>query len=671
MDTLSLLATIKDKGVITELSFQFAKALASFESEDAPENAELALLIASLTSHEFESGNVCLDIFSVIRPYSVTLNSLSEIYDYTFPQITRKSILKLNCIRDVNSIARLNTPLVLSGDKVYLSKNWNHETIVAEAFSSPQISDFNETMSETLSNLFKRPYETIRGSVTSSDSPFETICDILNVVSPKKLDRQAIEKALKSEKQEDLSNLDELIPDSNRMDWQKVAVAVCLMNKVAIISGGPGTGKTTTVCKLLAALLIENARESTSPLSIKVVAPTGKAAGRLTESIAKTVKNLDISDAIKEQIPTESSTIHRLLGAIYGRSEYRFNKNNKLPIDVLVIDEASMVDLAMMSNIISALPHESKLILLGDKDQLSSVDAGSVLGDICSFHKAGYNKEFGHALSALTGYEFPKGGQKHNSVSNKLCILQKSYRFHAKSGIGTLAKYVNRGYFLKALDTFNKFPDVEFHELATDSYDQLIKRMSAEYTPYLEAANSSLPKESLSLFTKARLLCAVKEGSFGTEGCNRQIENELNKRGLINLSTGSNWYIGKPIMVIRNDYGLGLCNGDIGITMRSSDGSLKVYFEMPNGEIKGFLTSRIPEHDCAYSMTIHKSQGSEFELTTLILPPTKSQVATRELIYTGITRGKKKFALYSTKDSFINSVKTKTSRVSGLVDLLS
>lgn len=435
----------------------------------------------------------------------------------------------------------------------------------------------------------------------------------------------------------------------------KVAAAVALTRRFAVISGGPGTGKTTTVTKLLAALIEQATHEKN--LTIKLVAPTGKAAARLTESIGKAVQELPVSPELKAKIPTESSTLHRLLGAIPNSAEFRHNKQNPLHLDILVIDEASMVDLPMMYKVVDALPKHARLILLGDKDQLASVEAGAVLGDICSFHALGYGKEQASAIAKLTGFDtLAHTGNSASSIADSLCMLQKSYRFDARSGIGQLAKAVNSGSAASVDNVWARdFSDIEHFALSSQHYNQMMQTLVQEYGRYLKRIGQQeidpktgepeslthKAKAVLDTFNQCRLLCAIREGDFGVAGLNQRIECTA-ARKFIQVQDEI-WYHGRPVMVTRNDHGLGLYNGDIGICMQDDseeEPRLKVFFELPDGSVKSVLPSRVPEHETAYAMTIHKSQGSEFDYTLMILPPDFSPILTRELIYTGITRAK-------------------------------
>lgn len=459
------------------------------------------------------------------------------------------------------------------------------------------------------------------------------------------------------------------IQNQTEIDWQKVAVAAALTRKVAIISGGPGTGKTTTVAKILAGILLTNphARIITS-------APTGKAASRLTESLSRTIEQLDFASL---NIKAEAMTLHRLLGAKADNRSFKHDKNNPLHVDVLVIDEASMVDLNMMARVIEALPNSARLILLGDKDQLSSVEAGAVFGDLCTFISHGYSEARAKELSQLTGYDVP-ACQQTAKITDSICLLQKSYRFNESSGIGLLANAVKAGSStsVKKLLLDESLSDIQYHALSSQqAYEDILHDSINHYKHYLNVIKQNGTNDIalvLSKFAEYRLLCAVREGHFGVEGLNKQIELLLAKNKLIYLKNKEAWYVGRPIMILRNSTSLGLYNGDIGITLMAEHDSskLRVYFPFADGSIKGFSPFRLPEHETAYAMTIHKSQGSEFDHVNIILPTDNSPLLNRSLLYTAITRAKKTVSIYATEAILLQAIKSQTQRHSGLVSLL-
>ncbi len=445
---------------------------------------------------------------------------------------------------------------------------------------------------------------------------------------------------------------------------------MALLNRLTVISGGPGTGKTTTVTKLLA-LLVEAAR----PRGPRIVlaAPTGKAAARLSDAIKSARQRLECSDEVREAIAAEASTIHRLLGVIPGRTGFRHDARNPLHLDVLVVDEASMVDVPLMARLLAALPPHARLILLGDKDQLASVEAGSVLGDICNRGEApGFSPERRGQLEALgLPLDAGEGNNTLPPMADSLVVLTRSYRFGAASGIGNLARAVNRGDGAEGqrICADAAYPDATWLEVrATDLAAHIGERALEAYTPYLQLQDD--PAAALEAFNRFRLLCALREGPFGVAQVNRAVEQALQQRGHIRPS--ETFYAGRPIMITRNDHALRLYNGDIGLILPDpeSGGRLRAFFPTSDGSLRRLLLSRLPAHETVYAMTIHKSQGSEFDHCVVILPDTDIPILTRELIYTGITRARERVELWGRADLFAGATRRRIERSSGLREAL-
>ncbi len=440
--------------------------------------------------------------------------------------------------------------------------------------------------------------------------------------------------------------LSRLFPESagEEINWQEVAAIAALRKKLCIISGGPGTGKTSTVVKILA-LMIE--QHSGRRLRIALAAPTGKAAARLNDSISRMRASLPCSDEVKLQIPATVSTIHRLLGAISGSVRFRHSAENPLPHDVVIIDEASMVDLPLMAKLVTALKPEARLILLGDRDQLASVEAGAVLGDLCG------------------------AGSKESYSCDLLVVLKKNYRFLSNSGIGRLATALNAGNGAQALALLrdDTWSDIVWRDLPDVA--SLKKVLAPEiidgYSHYLAAVTA---EEALSRFDAFRLLCALREGPYGVVGITRLIEEVLAEQGLIDLQ--SRWYRGRPVMITVNDHGLKLFNGDVGIVFPDPElsGLPRVYFPAPDGGVRTIAPVRLPAHETVYAMTVHKSQGSEFGRLLMLLPDHDTAVLSRELLYTGITRAMNEVRIWGNQEVFMEASGRRIRRSSGLADAL-
>ena len=472
--------------------------------------------------------------------------------------------------------------------------------------------------------------------------------------------------------------LDRLFPDNGQgIDWQKVAAVIAVLKRFSVITGGPGSGKTYTIAGILA-LLLECTQQAR--LDICLTAPTGKAAARLGESIIQAKEHLACSNHIKGAIPAEVFTIHRLLKPITGTPYFRYNSDNPLPADVVVVDEASMVDLALMSKLLQAVAPDARLLLVGDKDQLASVEAGSVLGDICDRQVIhGFSKGFLKKIEDYTGtamdYSAPMS-KEGSGLQDCICVLKKSYRFSTQSGIGAISRAINLGDVESSLALLKSPTEkaVEWIELRSPgSMGAELARMVIEgYRKYLKINDPVLAMEA---FNEFKILCALKIGPFGVNAVNHLAEQVLRRENLILNDPLARypWYKGRPVLITRNDYNLGLFNGDIGITLPDPDtldDKLHVYFPDAAGGFRRFLPHRLPEHETVFAMTVHKSQGSEFDHVILILPDKDYPLLTRELIYTGLTRARKMVSIWGTESVFKTAIVRKIERTSGLRDAL-
>jgi exodeoxyribonuclease V alpha subunit len=433
--------------------------------------------------------------------------------------------------------------------------------------------------------------------------------------------------------------LDALFTPANNgePDMQRLACEVAAQNRITLITGGPGTGKTTTVVKLLSLLVGTSSRE----LQIHLAAPTGKAAARLTESISNALTRMPAD--VQARIPTQAQTLHRLL-----QTNSKAAQVHQLATDVVVVDEASMIDLEMMARLLQAVPPTARLILLGDKDQLASVEAGAVMSQLCT----------GSLLKAQT------------------VTLIHSHRFDAKSGIGQWARTVNADVtdntpalktlwnaapdwlatlpLQQTIDGDSPEPDVTRLQLTSASDPKLAMGLRYGWRNWLALLDAHRPSktapaapcsdaqavELLKAFTEFCVLCAVREGPLGVVQLNAQVEHAL---GL----GQSAWYAGRPVMVTRNDYALDLMNGDIGLCLPGPDGVLRVAFPAVNGGVRWVMPSRLDSVETVFAMTVHKSQGSEFTHVLLVIPAQESPVLTRELVYTGLTRARQRLTMWA------------------------
>jgi exodeoxyribonuclease V alpha subunit len=461
-------------------------------------------------------------------------------------------------------------------------------------------------------------------------------------------------------------------PDAGDVE-QKLAAAAAVLRRFCVISGGPGTGKTTTVVKILV-LLAEQAQPR--KLAVGVAAPTGKAAARVQDAIRAALDKLDVDLFVREAMPREAFTIHRLLGTRPDSIAFRHDRDNPLAFDVLVIDEASMADIALFAKLVDALPARTRLVLLGDKDQLASVEAGAVLGDICA-ESGGRTAAFAKRLASVSGVPASKIARAANgaaALGDSVALLERSYRFGAQSGIGALARAVNAGRGEDALDLLKggAHADIAWRTItAGELRGAVADSVPERYAAYFEAVRDDAPPHELfRRFNAFRVLCAHRRGLTGAVSVNRIVEETLDQRGYI--AAGHTWYAGRPVMITRNDYNLKLFNGDIGIALPdpAAPDRLQVCFVGAGDTVRRFAPSRLPEHETVYAMTVHKSQGSEFGEALMLLPPEPSRVVTRELVYTGITRAISRVEIWGNEAAFAEAVALRLTRASALAERL-
>lgn len=605
MTLFPLLQHAADLGLFRSLDIQFAMMV---EQEDPA-----TVLAAAILSRDTGEGHVCLPLERL---------TVDACFSGSARDIGARLFAAVGNIDDWSARLRLSaavgddeaaTPIKLINDRLYLNRMWRYEARVA-AF-------FRENNAE----------------IVVDEGRLRTI-------------------------------LDGLFPaDKALIDWQKVAAVVALTRRISVISGGPGTGKTTTVAKLLAALV----QLSPTPLRIRLAAPTGKAAARLTESLGGALRKLPLTEEQKALLPDEAGTLHRLLGVQPGSQRLRYHQDNPLHLDVLVVDEASMVDLTMMAKLLAALPEHARVIFLGDRDQLASVEAGAVLGDICHFIVQGFSPRRAEELSRLSGCPVPAGDVAGVDVlRDAICLLQESYRFDRHSGIGFLARAVNDNQPSALVQAFSgQYPDISLHHpSSTEEYARMLDEVVTGHQDFWAALQQGAdPSVVLQAFSRYQLLCALREGPFGVVGLNERIEQAIFRQRIVARPAGAaRWYHGRPVMITRNDSSLGLFNGDIGITLAGETG-LRVWFTLPDGSLKSVLPGRLPGHETAWAMTVHKSQGSEFEHVLLALPQQFTPVVTRELVYTAITRAKSRLSLWTEQTVLTQAIRTRTARRSGLL----
>ena len=607
---------------------------------------------ACMVSHAVGDGHVCLDL-------SRWAGSEIEPGEFLPAFSAWKKVLFASAV--VGHPGEFK-PLIIDGERLYLARYWDYEKRLAE-------------------NLL------VRAGIFCGDVDMDRLS----------------------------ADLDRLFAHNTRQqspDGQKAAVAIAVSRGLCIISGGPGTGKTSTVVRILAALQ----SQANGQLRIRLAAPTGKAAARMQDSVRKQKQGLDLPAAIIESIPEDASTLHRLLGSKPDSVYFRHDRDNPLVADVVVVDEASMIDLALLAKLVDALPAQARLILLGDKNQLAAVEAGAVFGDMCA---GGGNSRLVRdsmrqpvkqvdlpaeeispsPLNAVELRNFPftlslsKGEQKsqfpeikpfmvrqaHHERLNStalpspledcIVLLKHSFRFRHDSGICELAhRIIEAEGSLSVAELLNgdQFSDIVWRRQFVLA--ELLERMELGYRAYFDLiAGGAGAGEVLAAFNCFRVLAAHYDGPNSASSTNRAFEAMI--RAQRRVATYERWYAGRPVMVTQNDYGMRLFNGDIGVCLRAGE-ELRVYFEDAAGKQRSIAPARLPVHEPVYAMTVHKSQGSEFDEALLLLPESVSPVLNRPLIYTAVTRAKCRAEIWGSEEVLGAALGKAPERSSGLRERL-
>lgn len=651
-------------GWMRPLEARFVAFLAELE----PEADGRVLLAAGLVSHALSQGHVCLDIEALVAEPGRWLalppdladqrwsDRLDEAERQTAEAFFTDELPALDAADWLHTLAdsRLvaagagNTPLVLEQGRLFLRRNWAAGREVMQA-------------------LGRR-------------------CTALEPG----LDPPAIRLLFESLFPDNASEATAAGPD-----WQKVACAVALRHDFSIITGGPGTGKTFTMVKLLGLLqALNQAGGSQRPLRVLLAAPTGKAAARMTESVLSNWQALPAAFRRDDWRPEEARTLHRLLGSRPDSRHFRHQPNNPVQADVVIVDEASMIDLHMMQALVRGLGQGTRLVLLGDKDQLASVEPGAVFGDLCAgADRTTVEPELADWLEAVCGASLERSQAPGSpGLAGQIVMLRQARRFNRD--IAALATAVNAGQADEALALLDSRAPVlarlqparpdepalqalfidHGHRAYLQRLNQAAWLQTEEPTVVARAADNPVEldawaRQALSDFGRFQVLTGTRSGPWGVEEINRRIRQCLVESGDIEAS--GSWFHGRPVMVGRNDYRTGLMNGDVGLCLRwpQADGrsQLRVVFQKADGRLHHYASSRLGDCDTAWAMTVHKAQGSEFTHTVLVLPDRHNRVLARELIYTGLTRARERFTLVAPKlDVLRQAIEMRTERSSTL-----
>jgi exodeoxyribonuclease V alpha subunit len=674
---LSCLQSWAEAGWIRWLDFGLARFLYQEINNGETELSPLLLLGVALCSYQNGHGHLCLDLEHCLSAPDQALLLPSE-HSLNADVVTPAALLAqlnlqdwISALQDprvcttvigTETEAAVDTPMVLvkyaHNARLYLTRLWSYENRLQQAI---------QQRTDTLVALDKSRLQQALSEVFPQ----------YNVPTP------------------ETASADELA--LLQCDWQKIACALAARRQMAVITGGPGTGKTTTVIRLL--YVLKKLQGDSEPLRIKLAAPTGKAAARLSTSIQQQLDRLPD----RSGIPHEVSTVHRLLGPVRNSRFFRHDAANPLPADVVVVDEASMVDVELMAQLMDALAPDARLILLGDKDQLASVEAGAILGSLCARANTGaYTTDTVQWIGDVCAQQIPSSLHDATqtvagrALDQAICMLRYSHRFGRIPGIGALAKAVNNNdqELLQLFDgRYKELQSLMLANTRDTRLELLVCDQHSGYGAYLHKIRQLPPASAdnndydrwaadiLDTHAGFQLLAAVRKGEFGVEELNQRIRHILTRDGLLDSSadTEAEWYAGRPVMVVKNDYNLGLMNGDIGITLaypdlrRPGHYRLLVAFEdrTRSSGIRWVLPSRLQQVETVFAMTVHKSQGSEFRHTALVLPPVSSPILTRELVYTGVTRASEKFTLvYSNREVLLDAISARVFRAGGLEDAL-
>ena len=612
----SILAELLDAGALGPFDVHFGRAVVRLAGGDDP----LVVLGAAAASHATGAGHVCVDLPALAGTAVATQDEPGD-------DPPRWPTLEpwLEALRGSLAVGdgTRPTPLVLdAAHRLYLTRYWRYEDDLARRLLARARERVDGVLEGLLADGLKRHF------------------------GPP--------------------------PPGEKSDLQRLAAATAVLRRLAVVSGGPGTGKTATVVRILA-LLAEQARAAGHPPPrVRLAAPTGKAAARLSESIRDTLAGGGAGDAAAD-LPSQASTIHRLLCKRWDApNRFVHDRDNPLPVEVVVIDETSMVDLALLAKLVQAVPGSARLLLLGDRDQLASVEAGSAMGDIGNTGRAiDRTAGFATRLARVTGQAVPGTPVERDAGGLGDCVVQlvHSYRFGPDSGIGRLAAAVNQGEADEALALLRDpgLTDVLLVEVPDEASiePRIVPWLQRGYADYLAAVGAA---ERLGALDHFRVLCAHRRGPGSVEAINALAEAEFSRAGA--LRPGPTWYPGRPVLLTRNDHPLGLFNGDVGVIATADGGGIEAVFAGVDGGTRALAPSRLPPHETLFATTVHRSQGSEIDEVLVVLPLRPSPILTRELLYTAITRARARVMICASEAAVRAAIGRCHRRTSGLRERL-
>jgi exodeoxyribonuclease V alpha subunit len=627
-----LLRELADATVLTSADVRTALTLAELGDDHDPDVA----LAAALAVRAVRLGHVLVDLTTVAgtaAPDDEDVGIVVADLDWPSPDawLTRVAASRLVA---VGLDGPPDRPLRLLGSHLYLDRYWRDEQAIAVDIGRRAEAGAAAVDLDLLATGLDRLFPAASGGAAEPDAPGA------------------------------------LQPD----ELQRAAAATAVLRRFAVVAGGPGTGKTTTVARIVA-LLHEQAEVSGEPLRLALVAPTGKAAARLTEAVHGEAAGLDIVDSIRASLlATEASTIHRLLGWRGSGSRFRHDRTNPLPHQAVVVDESSMVSLALMARLLDAIRPDARVILVGDPHQLSSVEAGAVLGDVVgpAADRLLLRPDARARLEAAIGSPVDADDPGAVAIGDGIVVLRRVHRFGG--AIAAVADAVAGGDGDRVIATLAAgHPDVRW--IPTEADQPVAPLELAEVrtvlldtaTRVVASASAGRSRDALDALRSVQVLCAHRRGAWGASWWRFEIERWL-RSAIPGYGIGA-WYPGRPLLVTENDRTLGVFNGDTGVVVDEGGGKLRAVFDR-RGEPFPVRPARLAAVDSLYAITIHKAQGSQFGSVVVVLPEPTSPILTRELLYTGVTRAQEHLTVIGSEASIRAAVDRPVARASGLADAL-